>query len=82
MQTRSKPIQCLLSLPQNMAAYLRDTPGALPSGWFAAADPPEGNAGSGGGTAHLLVEAWRASDSGLGFADWQRAGRHQHALER
>ncbi|MCL4178172.1 MAG: bifunctional fucokinase/L-fucose-1-P-guanylyltransferase [Verrucomicrobia bacterium] len=41
--------------------------------WFAAADPINRKLGSGGGTAHLLVSAWRATGNGRSFDDWLAA---------
>ena len=47
----------------------------LDASWFLASDPQGGSLGSGGGTAHLLVEAWKATGAGRSFAGWLRAGR-------
>ena len=68
-------VQQLVSLPPKMArefAVLEERP--FPE-WFAASDPPDIRLGSGGGTAHLLVAAWRAADGGGSFADWLRSSR-------
>jgi len=43
--------------------------------WFAGADPADRPLGSGGGTTHLLVEAWRATASGKSFAEWLKSSR-------
>ncbi len=43
--------------------------------WFAASDPPGQPLGSGGGTANLLAEAWRATAPGQSFTDWLRQSR-------
>lgn len=43
--------------------------------WFTASDPKGESLGSGGGTAHLLAEAWKASGNGLSFLEWLRADR-------
>jgi galactokinase/mevalonate kinase-like predicted kinase len=43
--------------------------------WFAGSDPADRKLGSGGGTAHLLVSAWKATGGGLGFWDWLRRDR-------
>jgi galactokinase/mevalonate kinase-like predicted kinase len=40
--------------------------------WFVGCDPPGHNLGSGGGTVHLLREAWRATGGGCSFAEWLR----------
>jgi galactokinase/mevalonate kinase-like predicted kinase len=67
--------QNLISLPPNMAArFERLTQRARPQ-WFACSDPPGRQLGSGGGTAHLLAEAWRATGQGMAFAVWLRSRR-------
>jgi len=43
--------------------------------WFAASDPAGHPLGSGGGTAHLLAEAWRATAPGGSFGAWLRHSR-------
>jgi len=43
--------------------------------WIAACDPPGQPLGSGGGTANLLAEAWRASAPTESFAAWLRQSR-------
>lgn len=40
---------------------------------FLTHDPPDRKLGSGGGTAHLLHQAWRAEADALRFADWLAA---------
>jgi hypothetical protein len=75
MSDLSAPVQRLLSLP----------PGAVrafdalrrPDGpeWFIAADPPGGKLGSGGGTAYMLAEAWKATGEGASFGEWLRRSR-------
>jgi len=47
----------------------------LDPSWFLASDPPGGALGSGGGTAYLLAEAWKATGTGRSFADWLRQTR-------
>jgi len=42
---------------------------------FVTHDPPGAKLGSGGGTAHLLLEAWRDEDPSLPFAEWLRKER-------
>jgi len=64
-------IQRLLSLPHAMARDFAALERKEPPGWFAASDPPGSRLGSGGGTAHLLVEAWRATGTDdLSFGEW------------
>lgn len=69
-----KTIHYLLSVPpaltQDPSHWER-----LGASWFLASDPQGGSFGSGGGTAHLLVEAWRATGGGASFIEWLRAGR-------
>ncbi len=43
--------------------------------WFATADPAGPRLGSGGGTANLFADAWRATGDGAPFADWLRGSR-------
>ena len=47
----------------------------LGTSWFVASDPPGVSFGSGGGTAHLLVEAWKATSEGESFPGWLRGSR-------
>lgn len=42
---------------------------------FAASDPPGRQLGSGGGTANIIVEAWKARGDGKSFGEWLRASR-------
>lgn len=67
--------QLLLSLPPNMVRTLGASPPPDGGEWFAAHDPGDTRLGSGGGTAHLLVEAWRATGGGATFAEWLRQSR-------
>jgi len=75
------PVQYLLTLPPRMAAEFEALEGRHRPEWFAASDPPGQPLGSGGGTAHLLAEAWRATAPGDSFAGWLRHSRKliQHA---
>ncbi len=68
-------MQQLLSLPPRMAAEFGELEGrALPE-WFATCDPAGSKLGSGGGTAHVLAEGWRATGGGEGFGEWLRGSR-------
>ena len=70
-----KPTQYLLSVPP-ARARISAAPGSLDSSsWFLTSDPSGGSLGSGGGAAHLLVEAWKATGGDLPFKDWLRSGR-------
>ena len=64
--------QILLSLPPNMVGMLQASPSPDDLGLFASYDPGETRLGSGGGTAHLLIEAWRATGRGLTLTEWLR----------
>ena len=75
MEARNMPMQFLLSLQPRMAAQFEELENRRRPAWFAASDPPGSSLGSGGGTAHLLVEAWRATGEGRSFSDWLRARR-------
>jgi galactokinase/mevalonate kinase-like predicted kinase len=46
-----------------------------PPDWFAVSDPPEARLGSGGGTAHLLAEAWRGTAPVQTFSQWLQSSR-------
>lgn len=63
------PVQVLLSLPPAMSHLFARETGLEPPQWFASHDPVGEKLGSGGGTAHLLREAWR-NEPGLNYADW------------
>ena len=43
--------------------------------WFACSDSAGPPLGSGGGTANLLVEAWRSTGEGKSFSDWLKSNR-------
>lgn len=73
--TPTHPQQLLLSLPPNMVRTLRDLPHEHGSDWFATHDPADRRLGSGGGTAHLLVDAWRATGNGATFGEWLQQSR-------
>jgi len=61
-------LERLISLPPAMSAYFPGT--AEGAGWFAACDPAGSKLGSGGGVAHLLVEAWRSNGGNESFEEW------------
>ncbi len=66
----SSPTQYLLTLPERMAAQFEALENRARPDWFASCDPDGLALGSGGGTANLLAEAWRATGQGNAFADW------------
>ncbi len=59
--------ETILSFPPAAAHVWKN---GVTSASFAASDPPGHQLGSGGGTANIIVEAWKASQSGLSFRDW------------
>src|SRR5258708_29924033 len=75
MPASSAPIQYHLTLPPRMAEEFETLEGRRRPEWFACSDPPERPLGSGGGTANLLAEAWRATRKGSAFNDWLAASR-------
>ncbi|MBE9519077.1 MAG: bifunctional fucokinase/L-fucose-1-P-guanylyltransferase [Bacteroidetes bacterium] len=54
-------IQRLISLPAGMTEYFSQLTQQDPDSWFCASDPAEKKVGSGGGSAHLLWSAYKAS---------------------
>jgi fucokinase / fucose-1-phosphate guanylyltransferase len=68
-------VQYLLTLPPRMVAEFEALEGRQRPEWFAASDPPGQPLGSGGGTANLLAEAWRATAPAESFTDWLRRSR-------
>jgi hypothetical protein len=53
-----------------MAGLFGELGGRPAPDWYAAADPPDGQLGSGAATAHLLAGAWRATGQGRTFDAW------------
>jgi galactokinase/mevalonate kinase-like predicted kinase len=69
-------IERLVSLPAGMATKFHDMESHRGKDIFAASDPPSAQLGSGGGTAHLLVQAWRgAKKNGVSFDAWLAQSR-------
>jgi hypothetical protein len=68
-------MQQLLTLPPRLAEVVERREDRRTPEWFATADPAGKPLGSGGGTAHLLAAAWRATGPGLAFGEWLRQGR-------
>ncbi|MCC6233394.1 MAG: bifunctional fucokinase/L-fucose-1-P-guanylyltransferase [Verrucomicrobiales bacterium] len=75
MQEADRSIQCLISLPPRMVRDFANLEGRPAPAWFAGHDPVDRPLGSGGGTAHLLVEAWRATGEGATFEQWLAGSR-------
>lgn len=59
----------LLSVPENLVSVLHDLESLDPQEWYVASDPAGGRVGSGGGTAHLLVQDWLRSGTPERLAD-------------
>ena len=58
-----------------MVRTLRSSPHMADDVPFATCDPGGMRLGSGGGTAHLLIEAWRATGQGRSLTQWLRDSR-------
>jgi galactokinase/mevalonate kinase-like predicted kinase len=66
-------VQHLISLPPRMAESFESLTGHKRPQWYACSDPPGTQLGSGGGTAHLLNQAWRETSDGQSFSGWLHA---------
>jgi galactokinase/mevalonate kinase-like predicted kinase len=66
---KSIPTELLLSLPPNMCRVLNACDPELHQRCFATYDPPGAQLGSGGGTAYLLEQGWKAK-GGSSFDQW------------
>src|SRR3954453_16011787 len=75
MRGLNESFQHLISLPANMASSFEALTGHARPEWFACSDPADQQLGSGGGTAHLLTQAWQQTGSGLPFHQWLRNSR-------
>ncbi len=58
-----------------MAQNAADYSGLAAPLWLMASDPQGGSLGSGGGTAHLLAEGWKANGDKTSFAHWLASSR-------
>ncbi len=75
MLAREIPAQFLVTLPPRVAEVFASLEGRRQPQWFAGCDPAGTPLGSGGGTAHLLAEAWRATAPRESFDAWLHASR-------
>ena len=75
MVSHDVPIQFLLTLPPRMAVEFEALEPRPRPGWFACSDSSGPPLGSGGGTANLLVEAWRQTGSGKSIGEWLSGSR-------
>ncbi len=69
----SREFDRLLSLPPNMCLHFAVCEPHASATAFGTCDPVGRPLGSGGGTAHVLAEAWAARGAGRSFADWLAA---------
>ena len=68
--------ELLLSLPPVMCRQLADYQPDLAERAFATFDPPDAQLGSGGGTAHVLHQAWNYDRTkSASFNDWLSRGQ-------
>jgi len=68
-------LQFLVSLPPAVSARFAALEGRHPPEWRAVSDPPNLRLGSGGGLAHLLVQAWQADRPRGGWPAWLNQSR-------
>lgn len=68
-------MQKLLSLPPNLVGCFHDITQLPKDEWFCTSDPAGRKLGSGGGTAWLLSEAYRAARTAQPFGEWLAAGK-------
>ncbi|MFO7724145.1 MAG: bifunctional fucokinase/fucose-1-phosphate guanylyltransferase [Oceanipulchritudo sp.] len=68
-------MQTLVSLSPSVADHFAAITGKGPPGWFTTHDPVDRKLGSGGGTLHLLREAWKAREPKRNFEDWLQTER-------
>ena len=62
----------LISVPPGVIPHFHRISGLPEKEWFVAADPAGKKVGSGGGTAHILSELWKAENGGE-FSRWLSA---------
>lgn len=65
----------IVSLPPNGARHIAETEHLTAPDWVACSDPAGQRLGSGGGTVHALLTAWRETGAGRSFPDWLRGNR-------
>lgn len=75
MSELNRDLQYLISLPPRMASAFEALTTHSRPDWFACSDPAGHQLGSGGGTGHLLVEAWRQTGEKLTFSRWLNRSR-------
>ena len=75
MVSHDVPIQFLLTLPPRMASEFAALEKRRRPEWFACSDSSGPPLGSGGGTANLLVEAWKETGAQQTFPAWLQSSR-------
>ena len=65
----------MISLSPAVAEVFTELTGKAGPEWFCTHDPVESKLGSGGGTVHLLREAWRKAGERGTFAEWLETER-------
>jgi galactokinase/mevalonate kinase-like predicted kinase len=75
MRPTAAALQYLLTLPPGMAAEFERLEKRQRPKWFACSDSDGQPLGSGGGTANLLIEAWRHTGGAQSFESWLTASR-------
>lgn len=68
-------MQHLLSIPPAACDALDAFEQFTGPDWYATSDPPGARLGSGGGTVHLLLEAWRQTGQGQALWQWLAQSR-------
>jgi galactokinase/mevalonate kinase-like predicted kinase len=75
MKESAAEIQRLITLPPGMVSQFPEFAKTDSEEWFCGSDPSQGKVGSGGGTAHILAEAYQHSGFGGSFREWIASGR-------
>lgn len=65
----------LVSLPAGSARFHSRNKASRYGGVLFSSDPAKRKLGSGGGTTHLLLQAWKTNGGDLSFTDWLRRSR-------
>ena len=68
-------LQKIVSLPPNGTRHIAETEGLCGPEYAVCSDPEGQRLGSGGGTVHAFLAAWRESGAGQSFPEWVRSGR-------
>lgn len=63
-------MQTLLSLPPSFVEVFAELENKALPDWVPSCDPPDMKLGSGGGSSHLLVDAWQKTGANHSFSQW------------